>query len=113
MKKLFTAITMLGLVALTQPAFAAYSIKSSAYSLDFNLRLYEVCGKVTSDANEPVGGLLLDMKTDSGKNEGHYVTTSNTAGSFCQIVRVIGNQFDISLQATTATPLVTTSVKVR
>lgn len=97
MKKL---LAILGLVVLSQPAFAAVTVNAGVYRIDLNLRLYEVCGTITATAKEKIDGLLVDIKTDSGKNEGHYVTTSNTNGKFCQIVRVIGNQLDVSVQTT-------------
>ena len=90
--------TLLALLSiwLAVPAFAAAqpSVKASLYNIDFKLRLYEVCGVASGVANPAV----VDITVDGGtKFEGHYVTSSNGNGSFCQVIRVVGNAVSIDV----------------
>ena len=105
--------TLLALMSiwLAVPAFAATqpSVKASLYRIDFNLRLYEICG-VASGVTNPA---TVDITVDGGtKFEGHYVTSSNGNGSFCQVIRVFGNAVAVDVLGQTQ-QLVTTQAVAR
>lgn len=92
MKKALIAFALL----LSQSALAdALDVKASAYRIDMNLRLYEICGNVTGATS--FDGMKVDIIVDPGKNEGHYVTGLNLQGQFCQVVRIAGNSVNVAI----------------
>ncbi len=98
MKKILLAsLALIGLFA-APSAFAddEYEVKAQIYSIEPNLRLYEVCGTVIGPekASNMDVELIPDFET---RREGHYMTKTNKDGKFCQIIRIIGNRLNIRL----------------
>ena len=108
MKKLFVLFGVLALL-ISANAFAAYEVKASAGAVDFNNRIYEVCGVVTGG---PVDNIKVVLEVDPGKNVGYYVTHTNTDGRFCQLLHVYSG-INISVIAGTAEKVLLQKISVK
>lgn len=94
MKKSLIAFALLA----SQSVFANnIEVNATAYRIDMNLRLYEICGAVTGTTN--FDGMKVDIVVDPGKHEGHYVTALNSKGQFCQVVRIAGNSVNVVVES--------------
>jgi hypothetical protein len=67
-----------------------YSIEASGYIINSDLRLVEICGKVTGPT---VDGLRVELIADPGKYQGHYMTSTSPSGRFCKVLRIQTNRY--------------------
>jgi hypothetical protein len=96
-KLLVLAILATGFFGVSSDARAEdeHKIEATVYRIDMNLRLYEVCGKITGPSAD---GITVEIVPDEGtKQQGNYNTFANSSGQFCHVVRIIGNRLNIRL----------------
>ena len=101
MKSLLIALAVLGSTVFSIGAFAGGKIDASVTRIDMNLRLYEICGHVSGLTN--LANIAVDIEVDPGKYPGHYMTTTNKDGHFCQVIRLVGTGLNVTADGVTST----------